>query len=74
MFELSLRRLTSVSGGFALGDVPSPQRQVYSHETVSARRALRADKDEYRGLFVALAGFSGKKAIDTDEDGQKKEK
>jgi len=74
LFELSLRRLTSVSGGFALGDVPSPQRQVYSHETVSARRALRADKDEYHGLCFALAGFNSKKATATDEDGQKKEK
>jgi hypothetical protein len=36
--------------------------------------ALQADKNEFRGLLVALEGVSGKKAIDTDEDAKKKNK
>jgi hypothetical protein len=36
--------------------------------------ALQADKNEYRGLLIALEGVSGKKAIDADEDAKKKDK
>jgi hypothetical protein len=27
---------------------------------------MQADKNEYRGLILALEGVSGKKAVDTD--------
>lgn len=34
--------------------------------------ALQADKNEYRGLIAALEGVTGKKAVDTDADKDKK--
>jgi hypothetical protein len=33
---------------------------------------LQADKNEYRGLIVALEGVTGKKAVNTDEDSKDK--
>lgn len=36
--------------------------------------ALQVDKNEYRGILVALEGVTGKKAVDTDEDAKKKNK